>query len=190
MPLLSRDPDTGKTHVGFSVCSHLLPLSAHLFHPTSLWRQQSSLHSQKLAVLQASEQQFSLLLDGLNVTRSPHLACTSTRHFAKLTQGGMIKMVTGEWLIKRFTPVTEIHCKQCLICAAQNPGKPVSTQQTAHPLPQWSFEHLMIDFIDHLLKGEGIVWWCWTCGRNGLKPAKHATVPVIVKALLTEVIPR
>lgn len=56
-------------------------------------------------------------------------------HFAKLAhwlghvfKGGVIKMVTDEWFTKGFTPVTEKHCKQSLICAAHNPGKPVLTQ--------------------------------------------------------------
>lgn len=121
-------------------------------------------------------------------------------HFAKLTHGldhvsksGMVTAITQNWYTKGFTIYAQKHCQSCAICIAHNAGKGTHTTPAAHPAPSRPFEHLMMDFIE-LTPAEGrkyclVMVDMWSKYVEAF-PCKQASSNSVVKALLTEILPR
>lgn len=110
-----------------------------------------------------------------------------------VSKRGMLDIVSSLWFTKGFSVIAERCCKNCLICATNNPGRPVNTVTAAHPLCDYPFEHLMMDFIE-LSLSEGKKY-CLVVVDMFSKwveafPTKSADSSAVAKALLTEIFPR
>ncbi|CAL9706360.1 unnamed protein product [Knipowitschia caucasica] len=118
--------------------------------------------------------------------------------YAKLThgldhvsKGNMFQAVQQFWFTKGFSTFAAEFCRSCLICAQNNPGRPRSLAQVAHPAPTRPFEHVMMDFIE-LTPSEGKKF-CLVMVDMFSKwveafPAKHASSATVAKAILTEIL--
>ncbi|KAK7925084.1 hypothetical protein WMY93_007394 [Mugilogobius chulae] len=110
-----------------------------------------------------------------------------------VSKGGMLNAITQGWFTKGFTAYAQKFCQTCAICLAFNPGKTKTIQQAAHPPPDRPFAHVQMDFIE-LTPCEGkkyclVLVDIWSRHVEAF-PCKHASSNAVVKALITEVVPR
>ncbi|XP_036977326.1 uncharacterized protein LOC119032358 [Acanthopagrus latus] len=121
-------------------------------------------------------------------------------HYAKLThgrdhvsKGGMMSEIQRYWFTKGFSVFSQTFCKRCVICATNNAGGGLRTQQGAHPPPERPFDHLQMDFIE-LTPSEGKKY-CLVVVDMFSKwveafPTSKQDAAAVAKALITEIIPR
>ena len=83
-------------------------------------------------------------------------------------------------------------CQKCLICVTSNIDRGIQTQQSSQPNPEKPFEYLQMDFIE-LNPSEGkkyclviVMFSKWV----EVFPSSKADSGTVVKALITEIIPR
>lgn len=100
---------------------------------------------------------------------------------------------TKFWFTKGFTAYAQHYCQACTVCAVYNTGRGVTTSPAAHPPPTRPFDHVMMDFIELTpVRGK---WFCLVMVDMWSKyveafPSKHTSSHAVMKALLTEIIPR
>ncbi|KAK7925340.1 hypothetical protein WMY93_007650 [Mugilogobius chulae] len=109
------------------------------------------------------------------------------------SKGGMVDAVTRNWFTKGFTTYAQKFCQACAICWAHNPGKTKTIPLAAHPPPERPFAHVQMDFIE-LTPCQGkkyclVMVDIWSRHVEAFA-CKHASSNAVVKALITEVVPR
>ncbi|XP_062255780.1 protein NYNRIN-like [Platichthys flesus] len=121
-------------------------------------------------------------------------------HYAKLThgkdhvsKGSMMAAISQHWFTKGFSSYAQKFCQACMICATNNIGRGMQAPQAAHPPPDKPFDHLQMDFIE-LTPSEGKKY-CLVIVDMFSKwvevfPTSKQDTGAVVKALITELIPR
>ncbi|KAJ0022331.1 hypothetical protein NQD34_009821 [Periophthalmus magnuspinnatus] len=109
------------------------------------------------------------------------------------SKGAMVDLVTQNWFTKGFCAYAQKFCQSCAICLAHNPGRTKPIPQAAHPRPNRPFGHIQMDFIE-LTPCEGkrfclVLVDAWSRHVEAF-PCKHASSHAVVKALITEIVPR
>ncbi|KAK9972485.1 hypothetical protein ABG768_025789 [Culter alburnus] len=134
-------------------------------------------------------------------TGKPFLPKQLYPNFAKWAHGvdhasklAMNDLISTSWVAPGFTAVAEKFCQKCHICAANNVGKQSKRiVPSAHPVPEFPFEHVMMDFIE-LTPCQGYKY-CLVIIDMFSKwvecfPSRKADAAAVAKALIREVVPR
>ena len=101
--------------------------------------------------------------------------------------------ISQHWFTKGFANYSQKFCQSCVICATNNIGRGIMTTQATQSPPQKPFDHLQMNFIE-LTLSEGKKYCLvfvdmFSKWVEAFPTAKQYT-GAVVKALLTEIIPR